>query len=336
MPRRSICKFGMFSRSVCNIFQERLAASSCSSLYISPLPCTSFHTFHCHFLSFLFSSFLEQQQLLLHSKTQQKMVAIETTQATPMSIDPPSSPRISFSAEFLDEKNFISINPKPHLVEKDREAQVDLERSRNATDFEFLSNNSHTMLTADELFFKGKMLPFWQVQHCDQKLNRINLKTKDSSSPDVDHHDDHQQQRQRQAQDQEMVSKMEEPRVTSWFVDDDPSPRPPKCTVLWKELLRLKKQRATSTLSLSASTSSSSSRSSSSSTSLSDGVAAEEGKKSSSDSKEKQVKRVKKGLERTRSSSIRIRPMINVPICTQVKSSSLPPLFPLKKGRVER
>ncbi|CAN0856662.1 hypothetical protein LINGRAHAP2_LOCUS6554 [Linum grandiflorum] len=114
----------------------------------------------------------------------------------------------------------------------------------------------------------------------------------------------------------------------NWFVDDDPSPRPPKCTVLWKELLRLKKQRPVSSLS----PSSSSSSTSSSSSSLGD-VATKDKKGS------QQVKRAKKGLERTRSSSIRIRPMINVPICSQMKSSShhhhaLPPFFPLKKGRV--
>lgn len=111
----------------------------------------------------------------------------------------------------------------------------------------------------------------------------------------------------------------------NWFVDDDPSPRPPKCTVLWKELLRLKKQRASSL-----SPSSSSSSSSSNGSSLGD-VAAKEGSKN----KENQhVKRIKKGLERTRSATIRIRPMINVPICTQMKNSALPPLFPLKKGKI--
>ncbi|KAJ6324013.1 hypothetical protein OIU76_011338 [Salix suchowensis] len=120
----------------------------------------------------------------------------------------------------------------------------------------------------------------------------------------------------------------EEPRV--WFVDDDPSPRPPNCIVLWKELLRLKKQRASSL-----SPSSSSSSTSSSSSSLSDIVAEEEGKRGSR-KVEKHVKRIKKGLERTRTASIRIRPMINVPICTPVKSRALPPLFPLTKGRLER
>ncbi|PKI37227.1 hypothetical protein CRG98_042379 [Punica granatum] len=51
-----------------------------------------------------------------------------------------------------------------------------------------------------------------------------------------------------------------------------------------------------------------------------------------------QVKRIKKGLERTRLASIWIRPMVNVPICMPVSragsGSALPPLFPLTKGRV--
>ncbi|KAG5223017.1 hypothetical protein OIU76_014025 [Salix suchowensis] len=232
------------------------------------------------------------------------MVSLETVQAPSISVDQPSSPRISFSADFLDDKNFISISPSPQ-AEKDKETER--EKSRNA-EFEFLSSkmSSQAMLTADELFYEGRLLPFWQMQH-SEKLNKISLKSK-------------------KAEEEEVIK--EEPRI--WFVDDDPSPRPPKCTVLWKELLRLKKQRASSL-----SPSSSSSSTSSSSSSLADIVVTKEGKRGSGNG-EKHVKRIKKGLERTRSASMRIRPMINVPICTQVRSSGLPPLFPLKKGRLER
>lgn len=157
------------------------------------------------------------------------------------------------------------------------------------------------MLTADELFFEGKLLPFWQKQ-CSEKLTKISIKPEKVNE----------------------VAKMEEVKVEesnrmSWFIDEDPSPRPPKCTVLWKELLRLKKQRASS-LSPSSSTSSSSSASS-----------FEEDSK-----KEKQVKRVKKGLERTRSAGLKIRPMVNLPVCTQgVRSNSLPPLF-VRKNMLDR
>ncbi|XP_044497831.1 uncharacterized protein LOC123219926 [Mangifera indica] len=242
------------------------------------------------------------------------MVSVEIVQATDATTRsiaaPPTSPRISFSAEFLDENNFISISPHSETIEKDQEKER--EKARINAEFEFLSNNnvsSHAMLTADELFFEGKLLPFWQMQH-SEKLNKITLKSKD-------------------AEEEEVNKEAAEPRV-SWFVDDDPSPRPPKCTVLWKELLRLKKQRASSL-----SPSSSSSSTSSSSSSLAD-VATTEAKTEGSRNREKHVKRIKKGLERTRSASIRIRPMINVPICTQVKNSALPPLFPLKKGRLER
>lgn len=235
------------------------------------------------------------------------MVSLETVQTNSRSIEPTSSPRISFSAEFLDEKNFISISPNSLLVEKGE--GMEIEKARNG-DFEFLSSNasSHPMLTADELFFEGKLLPFWQMQH-SEKLNKISLKAKD--------------------EEEEEVNKEESTRV-NWFVDDDPSPRPPKCTVLWKELLRLKKQRASSL-----SPSSSSSSSSSSACSLADVATKDEGK-GASGNREKHVKRIKKGLERTRSASIRIRPMINVPICTQMKNSALPSLFPLRKGRLER
>ncbi|XP_027367648.1 mental retardation GTPase activating protein homolog 4 [Abrus precatorius] len=242
------------------------------------------------------------------------MVSLEPVQGNPRSSDAPSSPRISFSAEFLDENNFISISPNSEY-EKDQEKER--ERARNA-DFEFLSSNvsnNNTVLTADELFFEGKLLPFWQMQHLE-KLNKISLKAKDGEEEEEE-------------EEEEVVSNKEDNSRVNWFVDDDPSPRPPKCTVLWKELLRLKKQRASSL-----SPSSSSSSSSSCASSLGD-VAAKEGKEGSRN-KEQQTKRVKKGLERTRSATIRIRPMINVPICTQVKSSALPPLFPLKKGKLER
>uniref|UniRef100_A0A6N2N086 Uncharacterized protein n=1 Tax=Salix viminalis TaxID=40686 RepID=A0A6N2N086_SALVM len=185
------------------------------------------------------------------------MVSLETVQATARSTEPPSSPRISLSADFLDDKNLVSMSPNPQ-AEEDREAER--EKARNA-EFEFLSSkmSSQTMLTADELFFEGRLLPFWQMQH-SEKLNKISLKTKEA---------------------EEVIK--EEPRVCS----------------------------------------------------LSDIVAEEEGKRGSRNV-EKHVKRIKKGLERTRTASIRIRPMINVPICTPVKSRALPPLFPLTKGRLER
>lgn len=246
------------------------------------------------------------------------MASPETLQPTSKTIDSPSSPRISFSAEFLDDNDFISITP--HSPDGMIDLEMEREKSRNA-EFEFLSTNvsSHTMLTADELFFEGKLLPFWQMQH-SEKLKKISLKTKDAEGEE--------EEEEEVEEEKEGISK-EENRV-NWFVDEDPSPRPPKCTVLWKELLRLKKQRASSL-----SPSSSSSSTSSSSSSLADAVNAEEGKNGSGN-REKHVKRIKKGLERTRSASIRIRPMVNVPICTQMKSPALPPLFPLKKGRLER
>ncbi|MED6217143.1 hypothetical protein PIB30_015043 [Stylosanthes scabra] len=258
------------------------------------------------------------------------MVSLESV---PRSIDAPSSPRISFSAEFLDENNFISISPNPEY-ERDNEENKEgaaekggaKNNNNNAADFEFLSNNAR------------KLLPFWQMQHLE-KLSKINLKAKEGEVEEEDDDEDEELEEEVVVlNNNSCSSNKEESSRVNWFVDDDPSPRPPKCTVLWKELLRLKKQRASSSLS----PSSSSSSSSSSASSLGD-VAAKEGKEQGSSSrnnnnnhKEQHVKRIKKGLERTRSATIRIRPMINVPICTQVKSSALPPLFPLKKGRLER
>ncbi|XP_043692083.1 uncharacterized protein LOC122642617 [Telopea speciosissima] len=219
-----------------------------------------------------------------------------------------SGPRISFSSDFLDTKNFFSITPNSDQTCRNHETEQ--EKSRNV-DFEFLSSNasSDSMLTADELFFEGKLLPFWSMHHAEQ-LNSISLKPKE----------------------EEEEKKKEEENRLSWFMDDDPSPRPPKCTVIWKELLRLRKQRASSL-------SPSSSSSSSSSGSLADICPMDDGKehKERSWNREKHVKRIKKELERTRSSaSIRIRPIVHVPPCTQTKTSTFPPSLSLKKGSGER
>ncbi|KAL8515273.1 hypothetical protein ACS0TY_014110 [Phlomoides rotata] len=217
--------------------------------------------------------------------------------------------RISFSSEFLDESNFISICPNPQAEREAERARI----ARNA-DFEFLSGNVLTnMMSADELFREGKLLPSWQTHHAD-KLNKISLKSESNDT------------------EPKKIEKIEDSRI--WFLDDDPSPRPPKCTVLWKELLKLKKQRRPSTLSPSTSSSSSSS---SRTSSLADVPFANERESVRNKEREKAVKRMKKGSqEKTRSKSIRIRPVLNVPICTQAKNNVLPPLFSLRKGRLDQ
>ncbi|KAL3328825.1 hypothetical protein AABB24_036108, partial [Solanum stoloniferum] len=228
-----------------------------------------------------------------------------------ISEEPTSSPRISFSSEFLDERNFISITLNAP-AEKERKDQQD-RSTRSAAEFEFLSSKltNESMITADELFFEGKLRPYWQM-HYAEKLNKISLKA------------------DKEILDNAMVIKSKEETTTrpiNWFIDEDPSPRPPKCTVLWKELLRLKHKRASS-LSPSSSTSSSSSSSS----------LADNEKSKGQSIKEKHAKRIKKGLERCKSETLRVRPVIHVPICSQGKNSALPPLFSLKKkGRaIER
>ncbi|XP_060182062.1 uncharacterized protein LOC132611692 [Lycium barbarum] len=228
--------------------------------------------------------------------------------------EPMSSPRISFSSEFLDEKNFICITPNEQ-AEKERKYQQ--ERARSAAEFEFLSNKltSEKMITADELFFEGKLRPYWQM-HYAEKLNKISLKTEHAEEEILNNTE---------------VKSKEETRPINWFIDEDPSPRPPKCTVLWKELLRLKHKRASS-LSPCSSTSSSSS-----SSSLADISVPDHEKSKVQGIKEKHVKRIKKDLERSKSESLRVRPVIHMPICTQGKNTARPPLFSLKKGRaIER
>ncbi|CAA0403633.1 unnamed protein product [Arabidopsis thaliana] len=261
------------------------------------------------------------------------MVSAET--ATMAEAEPSTTgPRISFSADLSSsdsDGDFICINPVMNLIvgreEKDKS-------SVKAGDFEFLSENA-TMLSADELFSEGKLLPFWQVKH-SEKLKNVTLKPKVEVQQEEEDHKVVNEEGFVHNKEQENNNNNNNNNRGSWFLDDDPSPRPPKCTVLWKELLRLKKQRTTTTTTASTrvsslSPSSSSSSTSSSSSSIGDAVKKEE--------REKEGKRGKKGLERTRSVTMRIRPMIHVPVCTPSKSSSrLPPLFPLRlqKNRVER
>ncbi|MCL7037330.1 hypothetical protein MKW94_022601 [Papaver nudicaule] len=260
-----------------------------------------------------------------------------------------TGPRISFSADFLDDKNFISISPS-RIIPK---APQDKEKTAaGRADFEFLSNESApantNMIAADELFFEGKLLPFWQMQH-SERLTKISLKPKqDEEETEIE--EDIIQEEEEIAQVQTRVKKethqaTDTSRMNNWFTDEDPSPRPPKCTLLWKELLRLKKQRSASTLSPSSSSSSSSSSNSSSAMDIeADGKqqAAAASTKGGLWNRDKHVKRIKKGLERTRSTSIRIKPVLNMPLCSQGSSTrsnfSLPPLFPisLKKISVER
>lgn len=237
------------------------------------------------------------------------MISLETVQPTSTYINPISSPRISFSTDSPNDDDLISINLNSVLV-KEKEKQK--EKTRNM-EFEFLSSDNQTMLSADELFFDGKLLPFWQTQQ-SEKLKKISHKAEEKSE---------------EAAKSEDINQVES--KISWFLDDDPSPRPPKCNVLWKELLRLRKQRS-STLSPSSSSSSSSSTSSLKSLDL---LPIGEGREGSGN-KDKNAKRMKKRPESTRPASIRIRPVLNVPICTQRTRTVVPLLFSSRKGKLEK
>ncbi|KAL0388630.1 UNVERIFIED_CONTAM: hypothetical protein Sradi_2744800 [Sesamum radiatum] len=203
------------------------------------------------------------------------MVSLQSFQPTPDTVEPSSSPgRISFSSEFLDESNFISICPNPRAEEGRDDEEERPKPGRNA-EFEFLLGNlTNTMITADEVFSEGKLLPFWQTQA--EKLDKISLKTEN-------------------AEDGPEETK-EESRI-SWFLDDDPSPRPPNAR-----------------------------------SSLTEIPPAEETKEGVRNKAEKAVKRIKKGQERTRTGSIRIRPMVNVPICTQAKKQRIASAVFVKEG----
>lgn len=172
-----------------------------------------------------------------------------------------SQPRISFSADFPDEdEGFISLIPN---------SGIELNhRPRCAAEFEFRSSikpSSEAMAAADELFSDGRMLPIWQISNF-KKLNEISrLRTGQEKKTESGH-----------KAAEEIISSN---AVSFCFVqEDDPSPRPPKCTtVLLREFLRFRKQRDSSSTSTDTS----------------------ESRKERKGSKEKEVKRVRKGLERS-------------------------------------
>ncbi|KAI4369631.1 hypothetical protein MLD38_018053 [Melastoma candidum] len=249
----------------------------------------------------------------------------ERQEGDPLSPSLPTPARISFSSseplDDDDDEEFICINPeKPS--------------PNNNCEFEFFSlgkdagGQTNTMLTADELFYNGKLLPFRQNQPCSAAGG---IKTRVVGEVEVDPEEE----------EEEIVAiKVEENKAASsntvrpsWYLDEDPSPRPPKCTVLWKELLRLRKQRGSSSLS----PSSSSSSTSSSSSSMADVAAKEDGGKEPGTGKLREIylQRIRKGLEKTRSGGMRIRPIASVPVCKHVRTNSngggLPPLFPIRK-----
>ncbi|XP_051127584.1 uncharacterized protein LOC127249034 [Andrographis paniculata] len=228
------------------------------------------------------------------------MVSIDSVNPNPSAaVEMISSPRTSFSFDFLDDTNFISISPAAAAA------------VAQSVDFEFLSPENTAaagMTTADELFREGKLLPFWQTQFA-KKLNAVNLETAAGS-----------------AGGQETAAgngAAGESRIR-WLLDDDPSPRPPKCTVLWKELLRLKKQRS-SNLSPSSSSYVSELPPESADRRKSPAPAPVSGK----EKKRSVVKKMQGG-------NVRIRPVINVPICSTNSSPlMLPSSRKLRKTRSE-
>lgn len=92
-------------------------------------------------------------------------------------------------------------------------------------EFEFHSRNQTEMIDADELFHEGKLVPLKQIQ----KLNKIHTKG-DTNNAKQDSN-----QNARIVKDKGFVNQ---------FLEDidSPSPRPPTCSVLWKELVRLTRQ----------------------------------------------------------------------------------------------
>ncbi|KAG9450908.1 hypothetical protein H6P81_010873 [Aristolochia fimbriata] len=103
---------------------------------------------------------------------------------------PSMSPRISFSNDFID--------PDQKIIKHERLAAPPPDAS---SDFEFSVSN-YSMIAADEIFFKGRILPL--KENCTTKLQKMTLRDELRN-------------------------------------DDDGDARPPKGPMRWKELLGLRK-----------------------------------------------------------------------------------------------
>ncbi|XP_019058971.1 PREDICTED: uncharacterized protein LOC104821274 [Tarenaya hassleriana] len=87
----------------------------------------------------------------------------------------PMSPRISFSNDFVEikpeKKNNTRTKTESHLM------------STSSSDFEFSVAN-YTMMPADELFSKGKLLPFKETSHVQRTLREELLIEEEGSEED--------------------------------------------------------------------------------------------------------------------------------------------------------
>ncbi|XP_068643734.1 uncharacterized protein [Aristolochia californica] len=123
------------------------------------------------------------------------MACLDTFKMDHQSFCPTMSPRISFSSDFVDPDQKIKHErlaaPPP-----------------DASDFEF-SVSSYSMIAADEIFSKGRILPL--RENCTNKLQKMTLRDELLNDDDG---------------------------------DNDISPRPPKGPTRWKELLGLRKTHA--------------------------------------------------------------------------------------------
>ncbi|XP_057765315.1 uncharacterized protein LOC130986062 [Salvia miltiorrhiza] len=138
------------------------------------------------------------------------------------------SPRISFSREFPDEDaSKVAVNrsspkrlPMPHNADEEKLEEPDPEvSSKDFVDFEFRLEDPVAMLPADELFADGKLVPL-QLSSIRHSMTSVPVFS-EARSPDTPNY-----------------------RRRNEISSRDPylfSPKAPRCSSRWKELLGLKK-----------------------------------------------------------------------------------------------
>ncbi|KAK6785740.1 hypothetical protein RDI58_019195 [Solanum bulbocastanum] len=128
------------------------------------------------------------------------------------------SPRMSFSRDGEGSK---VAGAKQTSVENDKVEELDPEVSNDMVDFEFCLENPVNMLPADELFFDGKLMPLHlsAIRPAATTSAVVSAGVRSPDTPQV--------------------------RMRNEICNADPylfSPKAPRCTTRWRELLGLKKQ----------------------------------------------------------------------------------------------
>ncbi|KAJ4975944.1 hypothetical protein NE237_001050 [Protea cynaroides] len=140
------------------------------------------------------------------------------------------SPRISFSRDILDEESNKKTSSRAEQLVKSPEKQDPEASCKDVGDFEFRLEDPVTMLPADELFFDGKLVPLQLATVRTSVASKITAMSTSTSTLN-------------EIRSPETAKSRRRAEVSG----TDPylfSPKAPRCSSRWRELLGLKKMQS--------------------------------------------------------------------------------------------